>query len=481
MTVDKMAESLKKLRKKLNMSQQEFGEALGVSNRAVSKWEKGLSKPGMQTWLKISERFNVPIDKFIKPAREEIKTDRVKTKKTTLPSIKGLYKIGRGPSSSHTMAPEKVCKIFKKKYEDADFFEVHLFGSLAKNGRGSLTDKVIERVFYPVDVKIHFDYSGVDLPHPNTMELYAFKKNKKLGFMRAYSTGGGDIEAEGEVLETVNDVYPFNKFEQIANYCFENNKKLWQVVEEFEGEGIWEYLEKIWETMKKTIQKGLEEEGTLPGGLDVKRKAKFLFNQRHMDESSETKQNRIVCSYAFATSEQNACGGIVVTAPTCGASGVLPAVLLYNQEKRGFTDKEIYRALAVAGLVGTIIKTNASISGAECGCQAEIGTACSMAAAALGQLFGLEIDQIEYAAEVAMEHHLGLTCDPIAELVQIPCIERNAVAAMRAINSVSLANFLSGSRKISFDLVIDTMYETGKDMSKNYRETSEGGLAKLYN
>ncbi len=480
MAVEKTGESLKKLRKKLNMSQQEFGEALGVSNRAVSKWEKGLSKPSTNTWFKISRIFNVPIDKFIKSEREEMPSDRVRTKKDNLPSIRSLYKIGRGPSSSHTMAPEKVCKIFKKRYENADYFEVRLFGSLAKNGRGSLTDKVIERAFYPVDVKVVFDYSVFELPHPNTMELNAYKNNERIGFMRAFSTGGGDIELDGEISEGIDEVYPFNNFEQISKYCRENNKNLWQVVEKFENDDILEYLQKIWETMKNTIQKGLEEEGVLPGGLDVRRKAKFLFNQRHMDESSETKQNRIICAYAFATSEQNACGGVVVTAPTCGASGVLPAVLLYQQEKRGFSDKEICKALAVGGLIGTIIKTNASISGAECGCQAEIGTACSMAAAALGQLLDLEIDQIEYAAEVAMEHHLGLTCDPIAELVQIPCIERNAVAAMRAMNSVSLANFLSDSRKISFDLVIETMYETGKDMSKNYRETGEGGLAKLY-
>ena len=199
-----------------------------------------------------------------------------------------------------------------------------------------------------------------------------------------------------------------------------------------------------------------------------------------MDESSETRENRLVCAYAFAVSEQNASSGVVVTAPTCGASGVLPAVMYYQQERRGYSDEQIVRALATAGIVGNIIKTNASISGAECGCQAEIGSACSMAAAGLGELFGLDLEQIEYAAEIAMEHHLGLTCDPIHSLVQIPCIERNAVAAMRAINAVSLANFLSDSRKISFDLVVRTMYETGKDMSHNYRETSEGGLAKLY-
>ena len=214
--------------------------------------------------------------------------------------------------------------------------------------------------------------------------------------------------------------------------------------------------------------------------MDVERKAKILYDGAQEDGNAETRENHLVCAYAFAVSEENASGGTIVTAPTCGACGVLPAVLKYIQDKRGYSDDDMVRALATGGLIGNLIKTNASISGAECGCQAEIGSACCMAAAALGELYAMTLDQIEYAAEVAMEHHLGLTCDPIAGLVQIPCIERNAVAAMRAINAVSLAQFLSHSRKISFDLVVQTMYETGKDMKNSYRETSEGGLAKLY-
>jgi L-serine dehydratase len=232
--------------------------------------------------------------------------------------------------------------------------------------------------------------------------------------------------------------------------------------------------------MKNAVNAGLSTHGILDGGLEVERKAQFLYNQSHIDESDVTRENRLVCSYAFAVSEENAGGGTIVTAPTCGASGVLPAVLYYMQKKRGFSDFEICNALATAGLVGNVIKTNASISGAECGCQAEIGSACSMASAALAELFYMDLDQIEYAAEVAMEHHLGLTCDPICGLVQIPCIERNAVAAMRAINALNLANFLTHTRKISFDVVVKTMYETGRDLFSKYRETSEGGLAKTY-
>ena len=232
--------------------------------------------------------------------------------------------------------------------------------------------------------------------------------------------------------------------------------------------------------MIAAIREGLTHTGILPGGLEVERKAQRLYNQRHIDESPQTRENRLVCAYAFAVSEQNADNGVIVTAPTCGSCGVLPAVLKYMQDKNGFSDRDVVRALAVAGLIGDLVATNASVSGAECGCQAEVGTACSMAAAALCELFEMGIDQIEYAAEMSLEHHLGLTCDPVCGLVQIPCIERNAVAAMRAINALSLANFLSGSRKISFDLVVETMYRTGLDLSHLYRETSEGGLAKLY-
>ena len=247
-----------------------------------------------------------------------------------------------------------------------------------------------------------------------------------------------------------------------------------------EGEGFASHMESIWETMKDSINRGLEDEGVLPGGLEVVKKAKTLFNSQHIDESAETRENRIVCSYAFAVSEENASGGIIATAPTCGACGVVPAVLKYLQHKRKFSDEKILKALAVGGIIGNLIKTNASISGAECGCQAEIGTACAMAAASACELYELNFDEIEYAAEMSIEHHLGLTCDPVCGLVQIPCIERNAIAAMRALNAVNLADFLADTRKIRFDTIVETMYETGKDLKVMYRETSEGGLAKKY-
>ena len=397
-------------------------------------------------------------------------------------SLKELYRIGTGPSSSHTMGPERASKRFKEKNLHADEFLVTLYGSLAKTGAGHLTDDIIRKTFAPRPVEIRFDFSDKPLPHPNTMELSALRGGEIVDTQRVISVGGGKIVTEGESApDTPSDVYPLSTFADIKTYCTENRLRLWQYVEQCEGDNIWFYLGEVWKTMKNAVLRGLDTEGTLKGGLDVQRKAKMLYRQKHIDESAETRESRTVCSYAFAVSEENAAGGVIVTAPTCGACGVLPAVLLYMQERRGFSDTEILHALAAGGLIGNLIKTNASISGAECGCQAEIGSACSMAAAALAELHGMDLDQIEYAAEVAMEHHLGLTCDPVRGLVQIPCIERNAVAAMRAINALNLANFLTYTRKISFDVVVNTMYETGRDLFSKYRETGEGGLAKYYN
>jgi L-serine dehydratase len=316
------------------------------------------------------------------------------------------------------------------------------------------------------------------------MDIEVFAGGKSVDKKRVYSVGGGSIVIDGEEqplnIYADDSIYPLNTYSEIADYCLSNNIRIWQYVEQCEGKQIFDYLATIWEQMKNSIHDGLTTSGTLPGGLGTQRRAQYLYNQRHIDEAKQTRENRLVCSYAFAVSEQNAAGGLIVTAPTCGSCGVVPSVLKYMQEMRGFSDEEIVHALATGGIIGNLIKKNASISGAECGCQAEIGSACCMAAAALGELFEMGLGQIEYAAEVAMEHHLGLTCDPIDGLVQIPCIERNAVAAMRAINALSLANFLADSRKISFDLVVETMYNTGRDLLCGYRETSEGGLAKYY-
>ena len=395
-------------------------------------------------------------------------------------SVRNIFKTGIGPSSSHTMGPAKAMSIYVSEHPEAEEYEVVLYGSLADTGEGHGTDKALESITEK-PVNIVFNTKDRDnLPHENTMDIYSVIKGQKHSKMRVMSVGGGDIEIEGRESSLLLEIYPESTFGEIAALCKKEGIRLSDYVIMREGEEIYYFLYTVWETMKSAIHEGLTTSGILPGGLEVERKAQYLYNQRHIDESPVTRENRIVCSYAYAVSEQNADNGTIVTAPTCGACAVLPSVLKYMQEKHGFSDKQILKALAVAGLIGNLVKTNASISGAECGCQAEVGTACSMASAALGELFEMGIDQIEYAAEIAIEHHLGLTCDPICGLVQIPCIERNAVAAMRAINAMSLANFLSGSRKISLDLVIKTMYETGKDLSHLYRETAAGGLAKHY-
>ena len=398
-------------------------------------------------------------------------------------SIRNIYKIGTGPSSSHTMGPTFAAKKFLEKYPDVDSVKVILYGSLSKTGKGHGTDRAIVDAIAPKPCEIVFNNDdSLAILHPNTMELIGYKNGDESAKMTVLSIGGGEIEIVGEEkVADERELYKKNSFTEIAKVCKRKNIRLSDYVFQHEDENFPAFLLEVWHTMQNAIREGLSRTGTLPGGLGVKRKAQKLYGQRHIDESPQTRENRLVCAYAFAVSEQNADCGTIVTAPTCGSCGVLPAVLCYMQEKNGFSDKDIVRALAVAGLIGQLVATNASVSGAECGCQAEVGTACSMAAAALAELFEMGIDQIEYAAEISLEHHLGLTCDPVCGLVQIPCIERNAVAAMRAINSLSLANFLSDSRKISFDLVVETMYQTGIDLSHIYRETGEGGLAKLYN
>jgi L-serine dehydratase len=313
------------------------------------------------------------------------------------------------------------------------------------------------------------------------MDLIAIQGGKAIAKQRFYSVGGGSIVAEGETLAKSEMIYSLDTFKDIADYCRKRNIRIWEYAFEIEGEGFYEHMANIWEAMKTSMIAGMSDEGILPGGLGVHKKAKQLYNSYKENENRETREDRLVCALAFAVGEQNAAGEKIVTAPTCGAAGVLPAVMLYHKHKKGATDDDIIKALTTAGVIGNLIKHNASISGAECGCQAEVGTACAMAAAALAELFGLNMDKIEYSAEIAIEHHLGLTCDPVCGLVQIPCIERNAVAAMRAINAVSLASFLSDTRKISLDKVIVAMRKTGHDILEEYKETSEGGLAVIMN
>ena len=396
-------------------------------------------------------------------------------------SIREIYKIGKGPSSSHTMGPERAALHFKGLYPQASGYKVILYGSLSKTGVGHGTDCVIREVLSPLPTEIVFSKETLENSHPNTMDLIALQDDTVIGTLRIESIGGGDIRVPGQTTLDTPEVYPENSFAEIADFCkWRYIEKLSDYVELNEGEEVWDYLATVWQTMKSAIEEGLKTDGILPGGLKVQRKAKYLFNYPKDELVPGMLEFQTIAAYAYAVAEQNASNGTVVTAPTCGACGVVPAVLKYAQDTRGFTDKQIVRALGTAGLIGTLTKRNASISGAECGCQAEIGTACAMAAAALAELYEQNLDQVEYAAEAAMEHHLGLTCDPICGLVQIPCIERNAVAAMRAMNACNLSFFLTGSRNISYDMILRAMYETGINLNHRFRETSEGGLAKIY-
>ena len=396
-------------------------------------------------------------------------------------SIREIYKIGKGPSSSHTMGPERAAKLFREENPQADAFQVVLYGSLSKTGIGHGTDRVIRETLAPLHTEIIFSDEVIPDSHPNTMDLIALKDGGQIASVRVESIGGGDIRIPGRKDDAQEEVYIEHSFAEIADFCkWRYIHTLSEYVELNEGPEIWDFLMEVWQVMKRSIDEGLAASGVLPGGLNVQRKAKYLYEQTPDAEVPALREFQQIAAFAYAVAEQNADNGTIVTAPTCGACGVLPAVLKYAQVTKGFTDEQICRGLATAGIIGNLTKSNASISGAECGCQAEIGTACSMAAAALAELYKQNLDQVEYAAEVAMEHHLGLTCDPICGLVQIPCIERNAVAAMRAMNACNLSYFLTGSRNISYDMVCRAMHETGINLNTRFRETSEGGLARLY-
>lgn len=393
-------------------------------------------------------------------------------------SIKSVYKIGNGPSSSHTVGPYNAATTFKNRYPEADTFQVTLCGSLAFTGEGHGTGKAILTAI--PDAFVCYDMEAENLPHPNTMIFTALKDGDEIGKATILSVGGGSIKIVGEESEDDQELYMEKDFYQFKRTCERGGISLVQYIYSRESDDFKDYLREIWDVMQDAVRRGLEADGILPGGLNLERKAKRLYTMRCHNESSDITFERKLAAYAYAVSEENADEHIVVTAPTCGSCGIIPAVFYYMKHDKGFTDDEIIDGLAVAGLIGNIIRTNASVSGAECGCQAEIGSACSMAAAGLAAMYGFNIDEIEYAAEVVMEHHLGLTCDPVKGLVQIPCIERNAVGSMRVINAVNISRFLSVTRRISLDEVIATMYQTGLDMNEKYRETAHGGLAQIH-
>lgn len=389
-------------------------------------------------------------------------------------SIRTLYKIGRGPSSSHTMGPDIASRKFKEKNKDADHFKVYLYGSLALTGRGHLTDYVIYQNLGKDQTEIVFDYDTYYDYHPNGFKLQAYKNNQLVDEELLFSVGGGSLKKLNEPRdESEESIYPHSTMNEILKYCLDNNINFVDYVKKYEDDKIMEYMELIYETMNNTIQNNLLKEDILPGSLKVDRKA-YKFYNKFLENNN---YNQMLFAYARSMAEANASGDVVVTTPTCGSCGIIPAVLLTYQKLSGVSNEEIYNALLVAGLIGNIIRTNASISGAEVGCQGEVGVACSMAAAALTYLYGGTVEIIENAAEIALEHHLGLTCDPIDGLVQIPCIERNALAALEAVNITEYV-FVAGSKhKVTLDSAILTMKETGKDLNEKYRETSQGGLA----
>ena len=396
-------------------------------------------------------------------------------------TLKELYRIGIGPSSSHTMGPRNAAEQFLARHPEAKSFEVTLYGSLAATGKGHMTDRAILDTLEPhAPVNLKWEPQFFLPFHPNGMLFKSKDENGKVtDEWTVYSVGGGALAEEGDNALASPDIYDMTTMSQILNWCERTGRSYWEYVQQCESSDIWDYLHEVWKTMQEAVERGLEQEGALPGPLNLRRKAATYYIKAN-GYKDNLKSRGLVFSYALAVSEENASGGKIVTAPTCGSCGVVPAVLYHLKKSRDFSEMRMLRALATAGLVGNIVKHNATISGAEGGCQAEVGVACSMAAAAASQLFGGSPAQIEYACEMGLEHHLGMTCDPVCGLVQIPCIERNAYAAARALDSNIYSAFTDGTHRVSFDKVVEVMKQTGHDLPSLYKETSTGGLAKDY-
>ena len=397
-------------------------------------------------------------------------------------SLKELYKIGVGPSSSHTMGPQTIAKIIKEEFPQATHFHVDLHGSLALTGKGHLTDHIIEKTLSPKPCT--FSFKADALPyHPNGMIVHVYHGEECIKKVEVYSIGGGDVYFKGDMEKVHKHVYPHKNMQEILSYCDEKGISLYDYVIEFDEEDIQDYLIKVLETMFECVQSGLHKSGVLQGKLQIKRVAKDMYNQALNTHNPMQRGRLFVSSYAYAVAEENADGDTSVTAPTCGASGVVPAVLYYAYKELNMSKKDLVKALAIGGLFGNSVKMNATVSGADGGCQAEVGTACAMASAMMAWIMELNNELIDYAAEMGLEHNLGLTCDPVGGYVQIPCIERNAFAAMRAVDAAMLASQLGYVRKnkISFDAVVRVMKETGSDLNVAYKETSLGGLAKEMN
>lgn len=394
-------------------------------------------------------------------------------------SLKELFKIGNGPSSSHTMGPERAAKQFKAKHPEINNYKVELYGSLALTGKGHLTDWIVCETLKPANTEIIWKPSYIHPYHTNGMKFIALNDSgEEIDSWLVFSVGGGTIMEENQPRSGGSKVYPHSKMEEIKEWCLKEKKEIWEYAEVYEGKEIWNFLKLIWEAMESAVERGINSSGLIPGSLRVTRRAQNFYRKARQNVSRNGFVGRTF-AYTLAVSEENASGGRVVTAPTCGAAGVIPGLLYSLKEEYHLSLDEVLKGLAVAGIIGNLIKENATISGAEGGCQAEVGSACAMAAAMTCFIMGGSLEQIEYAAEVGLEHHLGLTCDPIGGYVQIPCIERNAVAATRALDAATYSLYTDGKHIVSFDQVVETMKVTGKDLKEEYRETSLGGLARL--
>ncbi len=396
-------------------------------------------------------------------------------------TLKELYRIGRGPSSSHTMGPQHAAEIFLERCSDAAKYVVTLYGSLAATGKGHMTDQAIGDVLKGHgQLEIRWEPQTFLPFHPNGMRFQAYDSQQNLlSDWTVFSVGGGALsEGKGFDKFDVAETYAYPNLTEIMKWCYDNGRNYWEYVEMCEQKDIWDYLGEVWNAMKQSISNGLTNEGVLPGPLKLPRKAANYYTKA-TSYKPLLQERSLIYAYALAVSEENASGGTVVTAPTCGSCGVMPAVLYHLEQTQGFSEIRILRALATGGLIGNVAKQNASISGAEVGCQGEVGVACAMAAAAACQLLGGSQSQIEYAAEMGLEHHLGMTCDPMCGMVQIPCIERNAFAASRAIDVAQFALQSDGHHHVSYDKIVKVMKQTGHDLPSLYKETSQGGMASL--
>ena len=393
-------------------------------------------------------------------------------------TIKEIFRIGIGPSSSHTMGPRKAAELYFERFPDAEGYRVTLYGSLSATGKGHMTDRAVLDVLTEEKTEIVWSKEFLDF-HPNGIMFECREGDRYTNPWTVFSIGGGALAEEGKSTISLPELYDLNTMTEILQYCEWSGKSYWEYVEEREGSEIWSFLKEVWEVMKAAVERGLDAEGVLPGPLNLRRKAASYY-VKATGYKDNLRTRGLVFAYALAVSEEDASGGRIVTAPTCGSCGVLPSVLYHLWKSRDFSENRILKALATAALFGNVAKSNASISGAEVGCQGEVGVACAMAAAAANQLFGGSPAQIEYAAEMGLEHHLGMTCDPVCGLVQIPCIERNAYAATRALDANIYSTFTDGIHRVSFDKVVDVMNQTGHDLPSVYKETSEGGLAKDY-